>query len=253
VVARPPHVITRRAALATRQVRVATASSHTQVLPVPGRTRLYTHTTRPRRPADDICTGVCPVTGMLARRLTLILPTMTLAEALETRRIHRVAGRTGDRTALVTTCPSRAPHHTISDVGLIGACLVQNVTWLSQQQACPLVPVYGQAGDIFYKQKRGPARLPGEVSRALHGMLFLNESPECRAHGLGSCARPPKNVSSTAPLAGIADLVTLALTAAQVVTPAELLPSTVVSHTDAHGYGGRASSSACGPAAYGMP
>jgi magnesium chelatase family protein len=56
---------------------------------------------------------------MLARRLPTILPAMTLAEALETTRIHRVAGRTGDRTALVTTRPCRA-YHTISDVGLIG-------------------------------------------------------------------------------------------------------------------------------------
>jgi magnesium chelatase family protein len=46
-------------------------------------------------------------TSMLARRLTTILPAMTLAEALETTRIHRVAGRTGDRTALVTTRPDR--------------------------------------------------------------------------------------------------------------------------------------------------
>jgi magnesium chelatase family protein len=45
---------------------------------------------------------------------------MTLAEAIETTRIHRVAGLTGDRTALVTTRPCRAQHHTISDAGLIG-------------------------------------------------------------------------------------------------------------------------------------
>jgi magnesium chelatase family protein len=57
---------------------------------------------------------------MLARRLTTILPAMSLAEALETTRIPRVAGRTGARTAMVTTRPFRAPHHTISDVGLIG-------------------------------------------------------------------------------------------------------------------------------------
>jgi magnesium chelatase family protein len=56
----------------------------------------------------------------LARRLTTILPAMTLAEAIETTRIHRVAGLTGDRTALVTTRPCRAPHQTISDAGLIG-------------------------------------------------------------------------------------------------------------------------------------
>jgi magnesium chelatase family protein len=57
---------------------------------------------------------------MLARRLTTILPAMTLAEAMETTRMHRVAGLTGDRTALVTTRPCRAPHQTISDAGLMG-------------------------------------------------------------------------------------------------------------------------------------
>jgi hypothetical protein len=56
----------------------------------------------------------------LARRLTTILPAMTLAEALETTRIHRVAGLTGNRTACVMTRPCRASHHTLSDVGLIG-------------------------------------------------------------------------------------------------------------------------------------
>jgi magnesium chelatase family protein len=57
---------------------------------------------------------------MLARRLTTILPAMTLAEAIETTRIHRVAGLTGDRTALVTTRPCRAPDHPLADAGLIG-------------------------------------------------------------------------------------------------------------------------------------
>jgi magnesium chelatase family protein len=57
---------------------------------------------------------------MLARRLTTILPAMTLAEAIETTRIHRIASLTGDRTALVTTRPCRASHHTISDVWRIG-------------------------------------------------------------------------------------------------------------------------------------
>jgi magnesium chelatase family protein len=58
--------------------------------------------------------------SMLARRLTTILPAMTLAEAIETTRIHSVAGLTGARTALVTTRPCRASHQTISDAGLIG-------------------------------------------------------------------------------------------------------------------------------------
>jgi magnesium chelatase family protein len=52
----------------------------------------------------------------LGRRLTPILLAKLVAEAIETTRIHRVAGLTGARTALVTTCPCRAPHHTISDV-----------------------------------------------------------------------------------------------------------------------------------------
>jgi magnesium chelatase family protein len=79
---------------------------------------------------------------MLARRLTTILAAMTLAEATETTRIHRVAGLTGDRTALVTIRPCGAPHHTISDVGLIGG---------------------------------GHVPMPGDVSLAHHGVLFLDE------------------------------------------------------------------------------
>jgi predicted ATPase with chaperone activity len=67
---------------------------------------------------------VALVTGagksMMARRLTTILPAMTLPKALETTRIHRVAGLTGDRTAVVTTRPCCASHHTISAVGSIG-------------------------------------------------------------------------------------------------------------------------------------
>jgi magnesium chelatase family protein len=70
---------------------------------------------------------------MLARRFTTILPDMTLAEAIETTRIHSVAGLTGGRTAVVTARPFRAPHHTISDVGLIGSRLVKNVTRVSWQ------------------------------------------------------------------------------------------------------------------------
>jgi magnesium chelatase family protein len=76
---------------------------------------------------------------------------MTLAEAIETMRIHSVAGLTGDRTALATTRPCRAPHHTISDAGLIGG---------------------------------GHVPMPGEVSLAHNGMLFLDELPEFRRHVL---------------------------------------------------------------------
>ena len=87
----------------------------------------------------------------LGRRLTTILPAMSLAEAIETTCIHRVAGLTGARTALVTTRPCRAPHHTISDVGRIGG---------------------------------GHIPTPGEVSRAHHGMRFLEARPASRCHGL---------------------------------------------------------------------
>jgi magnesium chelatase family protein len=82
---------------------------------------------------------------MLAHRLTTILPAMTLPEAIETTRIHRVAGFTGARTALVTARPFRAPHHTLSELGLIGG---------------------------------GQVPMPGDVSRAHHGVRFLDERPE---------------------------------------------------------------------------
>jgi magnesium chelatase family protein len=88
---------------------------------------------------------------MLARRLTTILPAMTLAEAIETTRIDRVAGRTGDRTAVVTARPFRAPHHTSSDVGLIGG---------------------------------------GRMSLAHHGVLLLDELPEFRRHVLEVLRQP---------------------------------------------------------------
>jgi magnesium chelatase family protein len=92
-----------------------------------------------------------------ARRLTAILPAMTLAEALESTRIHRVAGLTGDRTAWVTTRPCRAPHYTLSDAGLIGG---------------------------------GHVLMPGEVSLAHNGVLFLDELPEFRRHVLEVLRQP---------------------------------------------------------------
>jgi magnesium chelatase family protein len=101
---------------------------------------------------------------MLAHRLTTILPAMTRPEALETTRLHRVAGRTGARTALVTTRPCHVPHHTISDVGLIGG---------------------------------GQVPMPGEVSRVHHGMLFLEARPACRRHGLAGMRQPLEATLST--------------------------------------------------------
>jgi magnesium chelatase family protein len=93
----------------------------------------------------------------LARRLTTILPAMTLAEALETTRVHSVAGLTGARTACVMTRPCRAPHHTTSDVGLIAG---------------------------------GQVPMPGEVSLAHNSVLFLDELPEFRRHILEVLRQP---------------------------------------------------------------
>jgi hypothetical protein len=90
-------------------------------------------------------------------RLTTILPAVTLAEAIEARHIHRVAGLTGDRTALVTTRPFRAPHQTISDAGLISG---------------------------------GHVPMPGEVSLAHHGVRFLDERPKCRRQVLEVMRQP---------------------------------------------------------------
>jgi magnesium chelatase family protein len=82
---------------------------------------------------------------------------MTLAEAVETTRIHRVAGLTGARPTLVTTRPCRAPHHPIADVGLIGG---------------------------------GQVPTPGEVSLAHHGVRFLDELPEFRRRVLEALRQP---------------------------------------------------------------
>ena len=82
---------------------------------------------------------------MLARRIPSILPEMNLEEALEATRIHSIAGTLKSHQALVFHRPFRAPHHTISDAGLLGG---------------------------------GAHPLPGEVSLAHCGVLFLDELPE---------------------------------------------------------------------------
>jgi Magnesium chelatase, subunit ChlI len=123
---------------------------------------------------------------MLARRLTTILPAMTLMEAPETTRLHSVAGRTGARTALVTARPCRAPHQTISDVGLIGG---------------------------------GHLPMPGEVSRAHHGRRFLDELPECRRHVLEVLRQPLKGKSQAYNLTCVMDLTALAAWVTQIIGP----------------------------------
>lgn len=94
---------------------------------------------------------------MLARRLPGILPGLTLDEALETTAVHSVAGLLPPGRALLTARPFRAPHHTISDAGLIGG---------------------------------GSSPRPGEVSLAQGGVLFLDELPEFRRHVLEVLRQP---------------------------------------------------------------
>ncbi len=94
---------------------------------------------------------------MLARRLPSILPPLSLHESLETTKIHSVAGKLSAADALVTIRPFRSPHHTISDVALVGG---------------------------------GGNPQPGEISLAHNGVLFLDELPEFKRSALEVMRQP---------------------------------------------------------------
>jgi magnesium chelatase family protein len=94
---------------------------------------------------------------MLARRLPSILPPLSLYESLETTKIHSVAGKLAAADALVTIRPFRSPHHTISDVALVGG---------------------------------GGNPQPGEISLAHNGVLFLDELPEFKRSALEVMRQP---------------------------------------------------------------
>src|SRR6185312_4309644 len=101
---------------------------------------------------------------MLAKRLPSILAPLSFAEALETTKIHSVAGVLDPESGLVTQRPFRAPHHTISDAGLIGG---------------------------------GVLPRPGEVSLAHNGVLFLDELPEFPRNVLEVMRQPLEDSSVT--------------------------------------------------------
>lgn len=94
---------------------------------------------------------------MLARRLPTILPPLSLLEALETTKIHSVAGVLPPNTSLITVRPFRAPHHTISDIALVGG---------------------------------GSNPSPGEISLSHNGVLFLDELPEFKRSALEVMRQP---------------------------------------------------------------
>lgn len=83
--------------------------------------------------------------SMLAKRICTILPKMTLNESLETTRVHSVVGKVGNERGLIITRPFRAPHHTVSNIAIVGGGSTPN---------------------------------PGEISLANNGILFLDELPE---------------------------------------------------------------------------
>lgn len=95
--------------------------------------------------------------SMMAKRLPSILPPLTLSESLETTQIHSIAGKLKKDTSLISQRPFRAPHHTVSDVALVGG------------------------GNTF---------MPGEICLAHNGVLFLDELPEFNRSVLETLRQP---------------------------------------------------------------
>jgi len=95
--------------------------------------------------------------SMMARRLPSILPPLSLSESLETTQIHSVAGKLKGDTGLITERPFRSPHHTVSQVALVGG---------------------------------GASPMPGEISLAHNGVLFLDELPEFQRSTLEVLRQP---------------------------------------------------------------
>src|SRR6202171_2216214 len=94
---------------------------------------------------------------MLSKRIATIIPPMSLEEAIESTKIHSISVMLSGEQAFVSTRPFRSPHHTISDVGLLGGSTIPT---------------------------------PGEVSLAHHGVLFLDELPEFKRSTLEVMRQP---------------------------------------------------------------
>jgi len=122
-----------------------------------------------------------PGTGktMLAKRIPSILPPMTLEEALETTKIHSIAGKLDAHESLIATRPFHSPHHTVSDAGLLGG---------------------------------GTHPVPGAVSLAHNGVLFLDELPEFHRNALEVLRQPLED-----------GVVTIARAAASVTFPCRFM------------------------------
>lgn len=122
-----------------------------------------------------------PGTGksMLSKRMPSILPPMSIEEALETTKIHSISGTLESHQPLITCRPFRSPHHTVSDAGLLGG---------------------------------GSHPMPGEVSLAHHGVLFLDELPEFARNVLEVMRQPLEDGS-----------VTIARAAASVTFPCQFI------------------------------
>ncbi len=146
-----------------------------------------------------------PGTGktLMARRLPSILPPMHLDEALETTQLHSIAGVLPPHQALITTRPFRSPHHTVSDAGLLGG---------------------------------GTHPMPGEVSLAHNGVLFLDELPEFHRNVLEVLRQPLED-----------GVVTISRAAANVAFPCRFMLVAAMNPCPCGFYGDRKRVCQCSP------